>query len=533
MSISSTLGWFIPNKLHDDTILFGKSKLLAGVAISLGSFSILIAVRQLSIQLYSNGLTTLVCGILIMAILVSFRYTESLVATSNGITLLLFVLLTYLTTSYGGLASIITPWYVMVVILGIMMSGFRLGIFWGICSFVAVGVMYLVQLNGHVFSTRAVNLTSTFVSFGGLVLIMMVLGLIYENVINKSQSVLDSERKKSDDASKRLTDAINEVNHIMERVTRSDLSQRITGDYRNELDDLKSGINNSIDMLGKTIMQSVNTSTQVNTNAAELSGSAQILSNGASAQAASLEEISASMNEIETRAKANNDNAFQARDLSSRTLEEVKNGNEQMEAMLRSMKEIDKTSSKVTKVIKVIDEIAFQTNLLALNAAVEAARAGKFGKGFAVVAEEVRELAGRSAEAAKDTNELIEVSIKEVENGVRNADQTASVLDTISSSMEKVNDLVGEISSASREQSTNIEEINKSLNQMNDVVQQNSSISEQTAATSELLSSQSTHLQALLNDFKFKEGTVAEQIGPKTVHRIESVPPTSVRRLVE
>ncbi len=169
------------------------------------------------------------------------------------------------------------------------------------------------------------------------------------------------------------------------------------------------------------------------------------------------------------------------------------------------MKAIDENSSNVTKVIKVIDEIAFQTNLLALNAAVEAARAGKYGKGFAVVAEEVRNLAGRSAVAAKETNDLIEKSITEVANGVKKADETAAVLVSISDSVAKVNDLVGEIAASSQEQSSNIAEINKGLATMNDVVQQNSSISEETAAASEELSGQSTELQSLMGKFKIAD----------------------------
>ena len=210
------------------------------------------------------------------------------------------------------------------------------------------------------------------------------------------------------------------------------------------------------------------------------------------------------MTEIGARAKANDENASQAQSISNQAISEVNTGNTQMESMLQSMKEIEQNSSNVTKVIKVIDEIAFQTNLLALNAAVEAARAGKYGKGFAVVAEEVRNLAGRSADAAKETNELIEKSVTEVANGVKKADDTAQVLESISGSVTQVNDLVGEITASSKEQSNSISEVNKGLAVMNDVVQQNSSIAEETAAASEELSGQSTELQHLMGRIQTK-----------------------------
>jgi methyl-accepting chemotaxis protein len=156
-------------------------------------------------------------------------------------------------------------------------------------------------------------------------------------------------------------------------------------------------------------------------------------------------------------------------------------------------------------VIKAIDEIAFQTNLLALNAAVEAARAGKYGKGFAVVAEEVRSLAGRSADAAKNTADLIETSIAEVENGVKNTDQIAGVLKSFVESNQKVHDFINDISMTSKEQAMGSDEINTSLGELNNVVQQTSSISSETAASSEQLSSQAQILMELMNRFKLDQ----------------------------
>jgi methyl-accepting chemotaxis protein len=208
------------------------------------------------------------------------------------------------------------------------------------------------------------------------------------------------------------------------------------------------------------------------------------------------------MDEISSQTEQNNKNAIQARQLTNETLNIVQQSVLQMEKMLKSMNEIDETSKSVAKVIKVIDEIAFQTNLLALNAAVEAARAGKYGKGFAVVAEEVRNLANRSAEAAKNTTDLIENSTKEVANGVDNAEKTAGRLAEINESVKKANDIVSEITEASGQQSMGIKEVNAGLNQVNSIVQQNSSISEETAAASTELSTQSTRMHEIMSQFR-------------------------------
>ncbi len=307
-----------------------------------------------------------------------------------------------------------------------------------------------------------------------------------------------------------LFESIANINRVMDAVDKGDFTQRVTGEHKGDLERLKKSINSSVEVLGKTIHQVARNSRQINSGAIELSSSAQELASGASQQAASLEEISSTMDEVKAQSSTNNDNAVQASQLSDKTIEIVGRGTKQMEEMLGSMNSINATSTDVFKIIKVIDEIAFQTNLLALNAAVEAARAGKYGKGFAVVAEEVRNLAARSAEAARSSTEMIEKSGKEVEAGVANADKTALVLNEISESITKVNDLVAEIASASKDQTTGIDEVNKGLGQINSVVQQNSSISEQTASSSEELSSRATQLEQLMARFKLDQSPAEE-----------------------
>lgn len=291
------------------------------------------------------------------------------------------------------------------------------------------------------------------------------------------------------------------ISEVMGGVEQGDLSKQIVIELKGELDNIKSRINRSIFMLSSTIETVKETSLSVEVSAKELSNSAELLSNSAGKQAATLEEISSSIAEIENHSKQNTEFSQEAKQISSATLEMVNRGNRQMEEMQQSMSQINTTSLDVTKIIKVIDEIAFQTNLLALNAAVEAARAGKYGKGFAVVAEEVRNLAARSAEAAKNTSSLIESSMKEVELGVERAGQTADILKEIVVEVEKSNDLVSRIAGASQEQSAGISEIFKGISQVNDSVQQNSAISEQTASSSDVLLNQSNNLQQEIEKF--------------------------------
>nr|MBF0223712.1 HAMP domain-containing protein [Desulfobulbaceae bacterium] len=258
------------------------------------------------------------------------------------------------------------------------------------------------------------------------------------------------------------------------------------------------------DDLNRIVGEILAATEQIAAGAGQVSDASQSLSQGATESAAALEQITSSMTEMGSQTTTNAENASQANQLSSQAKHAAETGNEQMQNMVSAMGEINDAGQSISKIIKVIDEIAFQTNLLALNAAVEAARAGRHGKGFAVVAEEVRNLAARSAKAAKETAELIEGSVAKTKNGTDIANKTAESLAEIVSAVTKVTDLVGEIASASNEQAEGISQVNSGLGQIDQVTQQNTASAEEGAAAAEELSSQAMHLKALMNTFKVK-----------------------------
>jgi methyl-accepting chemotaxis protein len=304
------------------------------------------------------------------------------------------------------------------------------------------------------------------------------------------------------DAYINVIDWLNEISGAVETLANGDLD--IDVKVRSEHDALNKSIQKMIDSLNGMFGEINNASGQVSAGSKQLAEGAQTLAQGSTKQAASVQQLSASISDIAAKTKENAELAGRAADLANNIKSSAEKGSGQMDDMMSAVRDINESSQNIGKVIKSIDDIAFQTNILALNAAVEAARAGQHGKGFAVVAEEVRNLAAKSAEAAKDTETLIADSISKAELGSRIADDTAASLKEIVEGIDESTRLVGDIARSSEEQSIGISQVNTGVDEVAQVVQQTSATAEESAATSQEMSEQAHVMEELISRFKLK-----------------------------
>ncbi|MGJ8572773.1 MAG: methyl-accepting chemotaxis protein [Hoeflea sp.] len=308
-----------------------------------------------------------------------------------------------------------------------------------------------------------------------------------------------AERKAAEDADR--VRVIEAVTTGLENLSSGNLAYRINDAFAPDYEKLRTEFNAAIGSLSQTIDEISETTDSVRQSSSEIGSAADDLSKRTEQQAASLEETAAALDEITSTVKSSSQRAEEASDMVGSTKSGAEKSGKVVKNAISAMEKIEASSKQISQIISVIDDIAFQTNLLALNAGVEAARAGEAGKGFAVVAQEVRELAGRSANAAKEIKTLIETSSTQVGAGVSLVNETGVALGEIEGQVAKINDLIQSIVTGAREQSTALAEINSAVNQMDQVTQQNAAMVEETNAATQGLNGEAVKLEGLVRRF--------------------------------
>ena len=305
---------------------------------------------------------------------------------------------------------------------------------------------------------------------------------------------------------------LGDINRVMEAMAEGDLTVAITNDYQGVYAECKNNINGTMTNLSNFIIQIRDAADFIDSSSQEIASGNDNLSQRAEQQAASLGQTAASMQQLAGTVKNNADNTQQANHVVNAASQLAQKGGEIVKSAIIAMQDINDSSNEIAEIIGVIDEIAFQTNLLALNASVEAARAGEQGRGFSVVATEVRNLAQRSANAAKQSSDLIQNSVQKVRAGTAFVNETGHALTEIVNSVAQVGQIVGHIASASAEQTAGIDQVNQAVSQMDDITQQNAALAEQAAASSISMHNQANDMNKLLSFFKVDSKGIAQPV---------------------
>ena len=328
--------------------------------------------------------------------------------------------------------------------------------------------------------------------------------------------------------------SLDELDRVLSALAKGDLTETITNEYHGTFGQLKDNSNTTVAQLTEVIRSIKDAVETINTAAQEIASGNTDLSQRTEEQASSLEETAASMEELTATVKQNSESAKQANQLAAGASDIAARGGEVVSKVVTTMSLISESSKKIVDIISVIDGIAFQTNILALNAAVEAARAGEQGRGFAVVASEVRNLAQRSAAAAKEIKTLINDSVDKVAEGTSLADNAGKTMGEVVNSVKRVTDIMAEISAASVEQTSGIEQVNQAITQMDDVTQQNAALVEEAAAASESLEEQAQQLSGLIDTFRIsgdRSASAVTQTAKRPTQRTAALTRSATRAL--
>ncbi len=332
------------------------------------------------------------------------------------------------------------------------------------------------------------------------VMMDMQQGVFQTRVEIEAQGELNTLKQRINDSMIALDNAITDITYVVTAQSEGDLTKTISNEYQGDLLQLKNAINQSIEKLAFTVSQAVESATIVQSEALGLSKDAGHLSTQVQQQAAAIEETSATMEEMNSAVQNNTENAQQASIVVEKVQTEAAQAGSVMKRTIEAMDSIQTSSQQIASIVSLIDGIAFQTNLLALNAAVEAARAGEHGRGFAVVAGEVRNLAQKSADAAKDIKKLIDSSVQRISQGTQLASESGAAINEITSSIDQVTQMIHHITSASKEQAEGVHQVHLAISDIDATTQQNATLVERTSAVAENMNQQAT---ALSNNMAF------------------------------